>query len=245
MTPSFYLLTQVPNITVAHLHRMAAAGAIQLNRDLCPAYGLAVPTITVAASEHDVPPGPEVVRVIFQAKLDDPDAAAYHSTDQTGRPYAPILASADLTLAYIQDSFSHELIETTVDLDCAGWELFEDFTGALPSRFYAKEPCDPVEGTSYDIDLGDGQPPVRVSNFVTPQWFMSTPPAGSQFDYLSQCKNAWQILDASGGYSTTIIGGNVQTLPQGKKLPPKKIAPHSRLWLRLKRGGHDPAALGL
>lgn len=243
MTPAFYLYSEVPNVRTTDLQRMAAAGAIQLNRDLCPAYNLTAPTIAVVSGEHDVPAGPNVVRVVFQAKLSDPDAAAFHSVDQGGRPFAPILASTDLTLAYIQDSFSHELVETTVDMDCAGWELFEDPAGVLPARFYAKEPCDPVEGTSYEIDLGDGQPPVHMSNFVTPQWFMSTPPPGSQFDFLSQCKSAWQIVDANGGYATTILGDTVQVLPAGKKLAAKKLAPYSRLWLRLKRGGHNPATL--
>ena len=80
----------------------------------------------------------------------DPDARRPTTrSTRPARPYAPILASAGPLRSRTSRTRSRtRLIETTVDMDCAGWELGQDEVNGVPGalRFYAEGAVRPGGG---------------------------------------------------------------------------------------------------
>jgi hypothetical protein len=87
-------------------------------------------------------------------------------------------------------TISHEFAEMIGDEDCNTTVRGFDEQGR--ACLYFRENADPVEDDSVGYDI-DG---VRVSDFITPQWFVKD---GSQpLDYMNKCSKPYQILQ--GGY---------------------------------------------
>lgn len=224
----FYFYSTTERAPAPLLRRIAAACVLHAASDLCPAWNMLPPAITVVGALSDVPHGG--IPVGFMADIGDPQAAAYHSVDRGGIPLGRVQANDMTTDADISVSASHEVWESLVDLYCAGFELHTDAAGTK-AILYAREIADAVEGTSFDVDIGDG-PHVTLSNWCTPAWFTDTPPPGARFDYLGRCTAPWQIVGPD-GYAVTIDGGRVLTLPEGRALKPSKMHPSSRAQRRI------------
>lgn len=135
-------------------------------------------------------------------QLDDPEALAYHTT-QNGRPL--ILIGANVILASaakgsdwilgptgLLPATSHELGETAVDPYC-DWVAPFDATSWLPI-----EVCDSVEGDTYAIPAGGAY----LSNFVGPRYFSSGP---GPYDRMGLCTSPRELRP--GGYQQRIVGG--------------------------------------
>src|SRR5271154_41008 len=148
-----------PQVTPAWLVRLATACQLQLTRDVAPIYG---GTYDVGA---DVPIPPRgMVFAIVDALPSAPGAIAYHDVDGADVPVAFLALSTCNTLDDVSTAVSHEFCETAGDASCDLWA--DDGT-----HEWARELCDAVESNSYPIDLGDGQPPIRISDFLLPGFF--------------------------------------------------------------------------
>src|SRR5262249_39733688 len=96
-------------------------------------------------------------------------------------------------------SASHEL-----------WEMLADpsinmmVTGPNLRAGYAYEVADPVEETDFPVSINGVT--VRISNFVTPEYFETFKHAQPvAYDHLGLCKKPFQLL--SGGYQSIWSGG--------------------------------------
>jgi hypothetical protein len=164
----------VAQVTPAWLARCASACGIQLNRDVSPIYGGGSYGVRVGSGPTDVQPG-ELVFALLDTLPNAPGAIAYHDVTGANVPVAFLALSTCKTLDDVSTAISHELVETGGDLSCNLWA--DDGQG----HEWARELCDAVESNAYPIDLGDGQPPVKVSDFLLPGFFGSSAPGPYSF----------------------------------------------------------------
>ena len=119
---------------------------------------------------------------------DQPGALGYHDTTPEGLPLAKIFPLLDLQDGSpLSVTVSHELLEMLGDPYLCLCVQTAD------GRFWAYENCDAVENDWYLIDN------VKVSNFVTPQYFQ--PPhvvSGCKLDYMDLVKSPGEVRH--GGY---------------------------------------------
>jgi len=162
---------------------------IQLDRDYAAFWG-------ATAKLNFIPKGHKANhlhwwQVVFDT-TDQPGALGYHTVTQRGQPIGYTFAKTDI--AYNEEpstTLSHELLEMMADPDTNKIATVE-LADTHRQRQYAYENCDAVETLSYKI----GSTP--VSNFVTPQWFITSSPDGTQFDYMNKVSQPFQLLQ--GGY---------------------------------------------
>jgi hypothetical protein len=134
--------------------------------------------------------------IIFFDTADQAGALGYHDVSPNGFPYGKVFVKTSMQDGETVSSvFSHEYLELLADpmADQIALNPANDYQ-------YALEDCDAVETESYKIDG------IEVSNFVTPSWFDPKAPAGTQFDFLGNVKQAFHI--DPGGYMPVKIGGN-------------------------------------
>ena len=161
----------------------------QLDRDYSALWG-------VTAQLHFIPKGAQADhnhwwQVVFDT-TDEPGALGYHTITQQGQPIGYTFAKTDL--AYNEEpstTLSHELLEMMGDPDVNKTATVELADTHRP-RQYMYENCDAVEALSYKIGN------TMVSDFVTPQWFVPSSSAATQFDYLKKVSKPFQLL--KGGY---------------------------------------------
>ena len=134
--------------------------------------------------------------------FDDADHAGvmgYHSQDPTGKVWGrvfvnPILNGGGTIMngtKSVSVVLSHEILETFYNPYINLWAYKGDGT------FVAVELCDPVENSSYEIDINGKK--VSMSNFVLDCWFDKEMATSDRFDYLSILKSPLTL--ASGGYN--------------------------------------------
>ncbi len=145
------------------------------------------------------PPVQEAWQIIVSDDADQAGALGYHDFTPGGRPISYVFAKTAKDNGYLWTvTFSHELVEMITD----PWISTAMQTGA--KQFHALELCDPVESDDQGYDItSKGHGPVRVSNFVTPNWFV--PGAPPIYDYRHECTKPLQIMD--GGYAYVYISG--------------------------------------
>lgn len=127
--------------------------------DFCRDWGLP-PKMAAPYSDVSQLPGDAAWTGFILDKLDDPDAAAYH-TVVSNRPLLMMLAS------YMPSDGSHEVLETSGDEDCDRWVPMGD------GREMAAEVSDPVQGDTYPLTVtvaGETRH-VLVSDYVLPPYF--------------------------------------------------------------------------
>jgi hypothetical protein len=195
----------VAQVTPAYLARVAAACAKQLASDVQPIWGGPMASqggfgVRVGSGPTDVQVG-EMVFSIVDSLPDAPGAVAYHDVAGNDVPVAFLALSTCNTLADVSTAISHELCETAGDQACNLW--CDDGAG----HEWARELCDAVESASYTVDLGDGQPPMPVSDFVLPSFF--APGAPGPFSKVGTATGAFKT--ASGGYQIQRASGTGET----------------------------------
>ena len=223
--------TSLPSDEV--LARIAAAIAIQVARDLAPAWSRSPISVSVG-SPSDAEPSPVTAPVVIFDDADQAGALGYHDRDPHGRPYARVFASPVLDHGgdwatkplSVASVISHEVLELVAD---PGVNLWADDGH---SGLYALEVADPVESGSYAIDH------VTVSNFVLPSWF--DPGAPPPYDHLGEVHAPFELDDA--GYAIVATEGDVrEVFGETSIRPPWRSAtkdhPASRTALRLAHGG--------
>ena len=154
-------------MTGAWMIRLARALTIQLQAHVAPHWPGAVGAcVEVAASAGDFRPGESPFQFL-PSLPDQPGDIAYHY-DANGVPDAFEAVDTCGTLADLETAASHEACEIPGDPNCDQWVPRPD------GKQQAVEICDPVQARRYGIDLGDGLPPVQVSDFVLPTYFSSS-----------------------------------------------------------------------
>lgn len=135
---------------------------------------------------------PEAWQIIIADDSDQAGALGYHDWTPGGRPIGYVFAKTDMEYGYDwQITLTHELAEMLMDPYIARCEQ----TGN--NRFHALELCDPVEADKYAYKISAGGHTIRVSDFITPLWFV--PGSTGTFDHMNRCSQPLQILD--GGYA--------------------------------------------
>lgn len=215
---SLAFVLQSPDVTRAWLSQVASAIAVQLARDVAPAWGLAPPWVDTRVYESigDVPQG--ALPIILLPNADVAGYLGYHGETAFGVVYARVFTRGQQR-ADISRTISHEAIEALVDPSCNRWVDGPD------GLVYALEAADPVEGDGYPIDLGGIA--VHVSDFVLPAWFDPATPDGAPTDHLGLLKGAWQIRPS--GYALFLDGdANPSTMPPGAAWTEAKRHPAAR-----------------
>lgn len=192
--------------------RALVPALLQYSRDIRSWWGTMQPGIIFGA-----PATAKAWQIVFADDSDVQGALGYHEFTPDGRPISYVFAKTAKTYGYDwQITTTHELAEMLMD----PWIMRAEQTGN--ARFHALELCDPVEKESfaYTITAG-GYPPVRVSDFVTPNWFV--PGSTGKFDHRGYCTAPLQILD--GGYAYYWENGQWYSEDAfGHKLTPAEFA---------------------
>lgn len=203
----------VAQVTPAWLARCASAVQTQLSRDVAPIYG-GTYGIRVGSGPTDVLPG-EMVFSIVDSLPDAPGAVAYHDVNGTEVPVALLALSTCSTLDDVSTAISHEMCETAGDAQCDLWA--DDGNGSE----WARELCDAVESNSYPVDMGDGGPPIAVSDFLLPAFFGTGAPA--PYNYMASISPpqgnppSAPFATAGGGYQIKRDSGANETQVQGHR----------------------------
>lgn len=117
--------------------------------------------------------GESVIYLVDQATL--AGALGYHSLNSEGRPFGFVYTE------FLEDwtvTFSHEVLELIVDPIASILVPGPDPRNLNNLVLHTYEVCDAVERTSYLIDG------IRLSNFVTPQYFTYPDERGTRNDFL-------------------------------------------------------------
>jgi hypothetical protein len=193
VTPILAFVLQSPDVTEDWVSDVAAAIAVQLARDVAPAWGLVAPRVQVAVYRDldDLPAN--VLPIVILPSTDVAGDYGYHGEMPDGRFYARVFTRG-LTRDEISRTISHEAIEAFIDPTCNRW------VDAPDGRLYALEVVDPVAADGYVIELAGAS--IVVSDFVLPAWFDTATPATFSTDYLGRLKGAWRTRPS--GYAQVI-----------------------------------------
>jgi hypothetical protein len=163
--------------SAASLDRVARALQTQVDRDLEPVWG--VRARVAVASGSAVPPGAWPIHIVDEPR----DGLGIH-LDAQGRPYAEARAGADWS-----QRASHELLEMLADPDGRRFMLGRCLMPRTRHRQvgYLVEVCDPCQVLGYTVDG------VRVSNFVTPDYYRADAPVGTALDFMRELRRPLQV----------------------------------------------------
>lgn len=159
----------------------------QWNRDLLPIWFVDDARLVWVPKGKKPPAGYQWL--VFLDDSDQAGALAYHDLTDQGLPLSKVFCKTILDASdSISVAASHELLEMAVDpwLNIAA----QDPKGT----FWAQEIADPVEDQQYGYMIDN----VRVSDFVTPDWFAHKA-SSKHLDFGHNETAPFQIL--SGGYA--------------------------------------------
>ena len=229
---SIQVVNQAQNLTDSDLARFVAAIQIQVTRDFAPVWN---EPATITALTKTAPTDPAAMQVFMVDTIQSvaPGALAYHTITSLGKPVGYVgvndviadAVSAGISAAQgISTALSHEILEALADPDI---NLLSSDPTTNTTALYANEVADPVENDAYDytIDLGDGKPPVYVSNFITPAWFQGfwkSKPANQRpaFDFRHVLTMPFQVAPL--GYAIVLAPRSARwTVVFGKELKRK------------------------
>ncbi|MEI8368256.1 MAG: hypothetical protein WCJ31_07460 [Planctomycetia bacterium] len=181
------IVSEIPEskLPFAEVANVSAALAKQVLRDFGPIWQIQA-TVDAFQSLDRVPPG--YWPVIVKEKLDDPDAAGYH-TDKNGNPFALVQFSRSWSL-----TASHEVLEMLAD-------PFGNRVVSSVSPWDNKtrveilvEVCDPSEDDAFSYNVNG----VAVSDFYTPRYLDPVTAPGVRYGFTSGLTAAREVL--KGGY---------------------------------------------
>lgn len=180
-------------VPAADFVRTAAALQIQADRDFGPAWEKSADIGVVGNGGTSPTPDPGAALLVILDDSDQAGALGYHDITAQGMPIGKVFARTDqrYNLSWAVTA-SHELLEMIADPWINDCVISPD-----GMTLYAREVCDACEDDSfaYGVDVGDGGPPVLVSDFVLPPWFGSP---GASFDFGGHIGSPFQLL--TGGY---------------------------------------------
>jgi hypothetical protein len=141
-------------------------------------------------SEAAVPTAANVWKCRILDKSDLQNAGGYHE-ETHGVPDLKVFAGDLKQLgASVSVAFSHEVLEALGD------PLVNQSVQVARGIFWAMEACDAVEADEYGYEIPVAGSTVKVSDFVTRQWWNANDPA--PYDYMRHLSRPLQLLP--GGY---------------------------------------------
>ena len=166
----------------ARLVEVARALQTQVDRDFGTVWGVEARVEAAAVA----PPGAWIIAIV-----EDPGARLGVHHDGAGNPRAAVRAGDDWTLAV-----SHALLEMVANPDGTRFMEGPDITRRSSARHvrYLVEVCDPCQVFHYEIDG------VRVSDFVTPDYYRRGVAPGTALDFLRHVRRPLDV--PRGGYLT-------------------------------------------
>lgn len=230
------LINESSFIKDSDLETMAAAFEIQLQRDFCPKYNLPALPVKPFHPTDTIPPGYWYLH--FTDQVTEEGDFGYHS-DVGGNIYAEIeiailqkygcgVLSTDPANGgpdSVSSVASHELLEMTYDPMVTLWA-----PSVLPidGTSQAAEVADPVQECYYQING------VQVSNFVLPNYWLTTNPVGAQYDFMDVLSAPFTV--APGGYAVVSDANGATKEVYGSRPPsPLRMAMlRRRKMMRLK-----------
>jgi hypothetical protein len=220
------VLNESTKMTDAQVEALTPALGTQWNRDLHTVWRVEMATFTFYPKGVAAPPSDW--QLVFLDNSDQAGALAYHDLTQAGLPLSKVFVE---TIQKAGDpvsvAASHELCEMAVDPWLAN--AFQDSKGV----FWAAEVCDPVEDPQFAYMI-DG---VLVSDFITPDWFVSGVNWGAtSFDFKGHVTKPFEVL--AGGYAQYFNPQRGWVEVQGAMLKPY----FHRMAARNQRGGQRSAA---
>lgn len=195
---------------VGALADVVAALQVQVDRDFLPLWGVRATLVAGGRKPRNS------WQIVILDNSDQAGALGYHDLTNTGQPLGKVFAATDKQYGLSWTvTLSHELLEMLVDPDvnlCA----LDDVRHCL----YAYEVCDPVEDDSLAYDING----VKVSNFVTPQWFEPSSER-APFDFGKVLSGPLElaaggyisVLKIKSGYWTSLYGSEMARLDWSKR----------------------------
>jgi hypothetical protein len=186
VSPTVAVINESTALTDAQIMPIVTALQTQADRDFGPLWNLTCKLVQVA--KGGVPPS-GAWQLVFLDNADQAGALGYHDFTAEGKPIAKVFVKTAEQYGYsVSVTASHELCEMLADAGC-------DLSAQADNQtFVAYEACDPCE----DDSLGYAIDGVQMSDFVTPEYFMATPPAGAKLDFMGHLHQPFTI--ATGGY---------------------------------------------
>lgn len=204
-------------VTPAAFAAAVAACQVQVTRDFAPIWNM---DALVIAAPADV----ATERILVLDTSDQAGALGYHDLE-SDVPIGYVFAKTTIEDGdRWEATLSHELLEQLLDPDairCAQAKFKNRMS------MMALEACDPVENDEYGING------VPVSNFITPEWFLNSPPAGKRLDFMGKLSKP--LTMSPGGYILYAQTIGVWKSVFGKAVPKhqRKAHPMSRRSRRL------------
>lgn len=174
------------HVRPAELRRMVAASALQIRRDVAPAWGR-LPVPVRAHPSADEAPDDALVITLCDRPADPEGLLGLHDeVAAQGRPYGEVYPNRILDAGEsISHVLSHEILEAFINPDINLW------AEGRPGEMWAYEICDPVHADGYPIDVSGHE--VLVANFVHPSWFDLQRSPGAPLDHLRLLRRPFQI----------------------------------------------------
>jgi len=223
--------------------RALVACAIQLQRDVAPAWGRLAPTIVPIKHGDPIPQsttdGPVAVLSVVGKIPDDPTAQGWHQALGSGQPFDGYVSTEGVDADGFSEVLSHELTETLVDPGT-------DRIAVAPNGDqHPIEACDMVQARNDServpislVNVDGSTTTEYLSNFVFPSAFgLATPPGAPQpegkYDFLGALSAPF--TRAPGGYeaithadgTTEDVFGEARTM-----LSPRALHADSRVQVR-------------
>jgi len=182
--PTISVVNFIPELDDEDVQNAIRSVNRQIHEDFAPIWG-SIWDLRLHGSEFDPNDIDSLVEEFIQGEgvlyvVDEghlPGAAGYHAINNRELPYGFVFVSdsSDWTV-----TLSHEALELIIDPTVNVLVPGPDPRPANPGNtvLHAYEVCDAVERTSYLIDG------IRVSNFISQQWFVSGEPVSSRNDFL-------------------------------------------------------------
>jgi len=188
---TFNVINKSSKISKEDLELMVEACRVQLKDHAAPLLGRIEWEIKIDGNDG--------FPMVIMDDSDHATALGYHSQDPDGKVWGrvfvnPILNNGGTILngtKSVSVVLSHEILETFYNPFINLWSHRGDET------FVAVEVCDPVENSSYEININGKN--VSVSNFVLDPWFDKEMINEARYDYLSTIKAPLTL--AHGGYN--------------------------------------------
>jgi hypothetical protein len=204
MIPVTILLCDPEGHVSSDLAEVAGALNEQVHADFAPVWhGHATHATVMPWFRDEVPDG--TWAVIVKKELDEPGALGYHA-DYNNQPYAYV----DVDDGEWSVTASHEILEMLADPWGNRMHTARHPRGLDPKDIglraavrrvqYLVEVCDPPEATAYEVGG------VKVSDFVTPDWYRTAEKAGTPYSAVGGCTLPRQV--SPGGYVSFHVGGN-------------------------------------
>jgi hypothetical protein len=206
---SIAVVNHSTKVTDVEVQPVVAALQKQLDRDFMPLWGFSAKLYGPLPGGQPVPD-----KTFWQlVLLDDSDQAGalgYHDLTPNGMPLGKVFVAEDMKYGQSWTvTASHELTELLVD-PLASLCVY---SGGVMFAYEVSDACQDDQW-AYDIDG------VKVSDFVTPNWFKATAPSNARFDFGRHIKKPFEIL--SGGYIGVFHNGFWTTIDNhGRIIPPK------------------------